>query len=208
MSHIGFHGSVYALLVAGRVSSGDVTYSQARALAAWAQDNGLLCVPSGDLSSTGAVESDDARAYLSLVLGKPVLSAEADDGGPSRGMSIDELRQAVAAIEKLDIADHGVAFADDIALHAVSAGPLCAGMVAFGKPSRKDANELVRGADMQQEQHDEGVLGVELAFVSYNRSATKRIDLSAAAHDERVSEAAAAGVKNGAYHVVAAYDVT
>lgn len=69
-----------------------------------------------------------------------------------QGLVIDQLREGVTSLEPLDTEVLGVPFGEDIALYAVSSGPLCAGILGFGKLSREDATELMRGTNMEQQQ--------------------------------------------------------
>lgn len=93
-----------------------------------------------------------------------------------------------------------------IRLHLTCVGPLAAATLAFGIPGTEDSEgpgEYMYGQDMGQEPHEEGIWGVNVAYVQYESPESEEVDMSDSAHAERMEKL---GVDNGGYYLIARYD--
>lgn len=93
-----------------------------------------------------------------------------------------------------------------VALHLTCVGPLAAATLAFGVVGKEEGGgpgEFMYGQDMGQEPHEEGIWGLQVAYVQYESPESEEIDLSDEAHAQRVEKL---GVDGAAYYLIGRYD--
>ena len=133
------------VLVGGRVAEGNLTYGQIRALIALADESDdsephrLCAVASTDIVTNE--DDEDERAHCVVAVGRFMLSAAANDGGPSGQVALPALRDAFGKVDQIpksfwkraaEITGDASLLSQPLAVHLVCTGPLCAGAVGYG----------------------------------------------------------------------------
>jgi len=217
---VSFDEDTEGVLVAGkRFSASRMTRKQigefAQHVQAIAEKTGhaVTIVASGDLTDTGPAPDD--TAYTEVHIG-----FEGGRGGTygpdtiSRDVALHALEKAKAvpaevwaAIgEKLE-GDAREAWDEaTVTMYFTCVGPLAAATLAFGVLGTEDGEgpgKYMRGVDMEQMAHEEGVWGQKVVYVQYESPESEEVDLGEAAHAERVKEL---GDENARYFILARYD--
>jgi hypothetical protein len=215
-----FDEDTEGVLIAGkRFSSGGMTRRQLGELAqhveAIAEKTGhaLSLVPSGDLTDTGPAPDDTVYAEVHIGL-------EGGRGGTygpdtiARDVALRALEKAKAIPaevwaeigEKLEGREREAWAEATVSMYFTCVGPLSAATLAFGVLGIEDAagpGEYLRGVDMEQMAHEEGVWGRRVAYVQYESPESEEVDLGEEAHAERLKEL---GASDARYFILARYD--
>lgn len=218
MSDYSFDDETMGVLVAGRYAdSGSLTRAEISTLAAAVDALGkqknlpLELVPSGDLTDTGP--SDDEECYATMAIGLTALrggsnSPEAIDLdqllgklNAAKALGDDVWKELAALLPESSREDF---LAQPIGVNMVCVGPLAAAYVAFGTQGTEEDGgdgEYIRGQDMSQEPHQEGVWGQRVAGCEFEGSGHEAVDFSESAHQARL-----AAFPGGSYFVIGRYD--
>ncbi|MDI1444148.1 hypothetical protein [Polyangium sp. 6x1] len=215
-----FDEETEGVLVAGkRISSGGMTRKQLGELAqhveAIAEKTGqaLTVVPAGDNTDTGPAPDD--TIYTKVHIG-----FEGGRGGTygpdtiARDMALRALEKAKAipadvwaAIgEKLEGEERKEWDEAPVSMYFTCVGPLAHATLAFGVLGTQDGEgpgKYMRGVDMEQMPHTEGVWGQKVASAQYEGPESEEVDLGEAAHAERAGEL---GIPDARYVIMAQYD--
>ncbi|MRG96165.1 hypothetical protein [Polyangium spumosum] len=215
-----FDEETEGVLVAGkRFSASGMTRRQLGELASHvekvAEKTGiaLTVVPGGDYTDTGP--SPDDTVYTEVVVG--LEGGRGGTYGPdtiARDMALRALEKAkvipaevwAEISEKLEGRERQGLSEAEVRMHFVCVGPLAAATLAFGVLGTEDApgpGKYMRGVDMEQMPHTEGVWGLRVAYVQYEGPESEEVDLGEGAHAERVKELGAADAR---YFILARYD--
>ncbi|MDC3962132.1 hypothetical protein [Polyangium jinanense] len=217
---VSFDEETEGVLVAGkRFSASGMTRKQlgefAKHVEAVAAKSGhaVTIVASGDLTDTGPAPDD--TVYTEVHIG--LEGGRGGTDGPetiSRDVALHVLEKAKAvpdevwaAIgEKLEGREREAWDEASVSMYFTCVGPLTAATLAFGVLGTEDGEgpgKYMRGVNMEQEAHEEGVWGLKVTYVQYESPESEEVDLGDAAHDERVREL---GVEHARYFIIARYD--
>lgn len=173
---------------------------------------GLVAAPADVDLTDDSGPGDDEPAFCSAFIG--VLVAEGGVFGPEevpRDVMLRALETARAIpedvwsrVNEAYTAAGGKYPGEEIALWLGCIGPLPMAYLAFGAVGAEEdglEGTFVRGQDMEQSPHENGVFGVEIASCSYDGSSADPIDVGEEAHEKRLAQ-----LPGGAYHLIARYD--
>lgn len=217
---VSFDEDTEGVLVAGkRFSTGGMTRRQlgefAKHVEAVAAKTGqaLTLVGSGDLTDTGPAPDDTVYAEVHVgfeggrggTYGPDTILRDVALHALERAKAVpDEVWAAVG--EKLEGREREAWDEASVSMYFTCVGPLTAATLAFGMLGTEDGEgpgEYMRGVDMEQMPHEEGVWGLKVAYVQYESPESEEVDLGDAAHAERAGEL---GVPDARYFILARYD--
>lgn len=174
----------------------------------------IVVVPAGDLTDTGP--SPDENVYSVIHVG-----IEGGRGGTyspdrvQRDRVLDALAKAKSIPDSVwtDIAaglpnrEKEACEEAEVGTHLTCVGPLSASHLVYGvwgTEERPGPGTYVRGQDMDQEPHAEGVWGVKVAYTQFEGPESEEVDFSDEAHAARVAELGEG--HEGGYWIIARYD--
>ena len=217
---VSFDEDTEGVLVAGKCfSASGMTRKQLGALSTFVDalrektGHALTVVPAGDLTDTGPAPDD--AIYTEVHVG--LEGGRGGTYGPdtiSRDVALHALEKAKAIPaevwaeigDKLEGREREAWDEAEIAMYFTCVGPLAAATLAFGVLGTKDSGgpgEYMRGVDMEQMPHEEGVWGRRVAYVQYEGPESEEVDLGEEKHAERVKDL---GAEHPRYFILARYD--